>query len=116
MRRPSILTLLAGGLLLRLFRTLSFGQRLVENLGRGIAINPDSQKVFVRTPIAGTNPADIAFELYRGTEAVASRGALRKSSRIVASHQAPLPGFFLGMKLASLPKSNLMLAIAKLAK
>lgn len=44
----------------------SFSQRQMENLGRGVvAINQGAGKVYIGWRMLGTDPADIAFNLYR---------------------------------------------------
>jgi rhamnogalacturonan endolyase len=43
-------------------------QRVMENLGRGVvAMKADDDKVFVSWRLLGTEPPDIAFDLYRST-------------------------------------------------
>ncbi len=49
--------------------TAIYGQRVMENLGRGVvAIHQETNKVFVSWRILGTDPKDIAFNLYRTAE------------------------------------------------
>lgn len=49
--------------------TALYGQRIMENLGRGVvAIHQEPNKVFVSWRILGTDPKDIAFNLYRTAE------------------------------------------------
>lgn len=49
--------------------TYCFGQRHMENLGRGVvAINQGKGKVFVSWRMLGTDRDDISFNLYRATE------------------------------------------------
>ncbi len=56
-------------LLLMLFFvcTTGFAQRYVEKLGRGVvAVRTNGSEVFVSWRVLGTDPQDIAFNLYRG--------------------------------------------------
>ena len=67
------LTALALGLLTPSARA----QRQMENLGRGgVAIHQPDGKVFVSWRLLGTDPENIAFNLYRKSEALSGRGNL----------------------------------------
>lgn len=55
-------------LLIALAANQSFGQRQMENLGRGVvAMRKTTDSVFVSWRMLGTDPDDIAFNLYRKT-------------------------------------------------
>jgi rhamnogalacturonan endolyase len=52
-----------------LFATEALAQRLMENLGRGlIAIPQDDGKVYLGWRLLGTEPDDVAFNVYRSTD------------------------------------------------
>src|SRR5271155_1753341 len=55
-----------------LFTSATFAQRQMEPLGRGIvAVPQDAGKVFVGWRLLGTDPDDIAFNVYRATAGAA---------------------------------------------
>jgi rhamnogalacturonan endolyase len=69
MRKPGTITrtgIAIGGILL--LAAQAGAQRQMENLGRGVvAINQGGGKVYVGWRMLGTDPDDIAFNLYRAT-------------------------------------------------
>ncbi len=65
--RTSAAMVLAAGVLF-LFAGTANAQRLMENLGRGVvAVNKGDGRVFVSWRLLGTEPDDLAFNLYRTT-------------------------------------------------
>jgi rhamnogalacturonan endolyase len=59
--------LLTIGMLL-LFAESAIGQRMMENLGRGvIAVRRSSTQVYIGWRLLGTDPSNISFNLYRAT-------------------------------------------------
>jgi rhamnogalacturonan endolyase len=69
MTTPRIKLVTAAGILIQGILTSTAGaQRQMEPLGRGTAaIRQDAGKVFVRWRLLGTDPVDIAFNVYRST-------------------------------------------------
>ena len=51
--------------LMALLATQAYGQRQMENLGRGVVAVNQGGKVFVSWRLLGTDPDSIAFNLYR---------------------------------------------------
>ena len=84
--------------------TATHAQRLMENLGRGVvAIHQPDGKVFISWRLFGTDPADVAFNLYRKSEPVPGRmpqgfgngfrrGADENPDASVKLNDAPLTG------------------------
>lgn len=66
----SLKTVSTAFLLCILFSYNSFSQRLMENLDRGVIAVQSEESVYIGWRILGTDPTDIAFNLYRksGTE------------------------------------------------
>lgn len=65
------LVALAGILIQRAWNSTASAQRQMEPLGRGVvAVPQDDGKVFVGWRLLGTDPDDIAFNLYRSTPGV----------------------------------------------
>lgn len=96
--KRSLFTLIALTAALMLCSGSLFGQRIMENLGRGIvAIHQEQGKVFVSWRILGTDPKDIAFNLYRSTD----------NGKAVKLNDQPLTGptWFLDTK-ADMSKAN----------
>lgn len=59
------------GIFLLLITSISFGQRQMEILNRGlVAVKTDSNSVYIGWRLFGTDRADIAFNLYRGNKKV----------------------------------------------
>ena len=72
-------------------------ERQMENLGRGVvAVSQGDGKVYVGWRMLGTDPDDIAFNLYRTTGA-------RDSVKL--NDQPPHVGFYLGVGMAPPPHS-----------
>jgi rhamnogalacturonan endolyase len=69
MRRKPIVKQLLTFALAALLSATAFGQRQMENLGRGVvAIKQDPQKIFVSWRVLGTDPDNLAFNLYRASD------------------------------------------------
>ncbi len=78
--------------------TVSVGQRYMENLDRGVfAVRQDDKKIFVSWRMLGTEPDDVAYNLYRTTD--------NGKAKLLNTKPLTTVTFFID-SLADLSKSN----------
>ena len=92
-------------------------QRQMEKLGRGmIAINQGDGKVYVGWRMLGTDPENIAFNVYRNNICVNSKPITKSHDPIyrlsvawqnVACNQPAQPGFYMGDGMAAPPRPSI---------